>query len=84
MTFEEAVKFKSEVAEWFDYSGLKFKTYITPLDVNDLNKQKDDMRIYIMDDSSAKKYSLNNEFKVRGICILLDIGNVYHVDLPLK
>ena len=84
MTFEEAVKLKSELPSKFTHLELPFTTCITPKEKDDFEKYRTDLRVRKITDETAKLYSSDKQFLVRGICFYRDINYLYHIELPLK
>jgi hypothetical protein len=84
MTFEEALKLKSELPLEFTHAELPLTTYITPANADDFSRYATDFRLRKMADETAKIYSSDKQFLVRGICYYRDINYFYYIKLPLK
>jgi hypothetical protein len=84
MTFDEAVKLKSELPPKFTHLELPCTTYITPKKSVDFHNYCAAFRLIKMNDEKAKLYSSDRQFLVRGICFYRDINYLYHIKLPLK
>ena len=64
MTFEEALKVKTEYGDTIKIQDLEYKVFVVPFDKEDLSKYLADYVRIKFDDNSAKLYSKNSKFKV--------------------
>ena len=69
MTFREAIRLKGKRPASFTENGIKFKVFVTPENIDNLEKYLIDIRsfFYKLKDRDAKKYSRNRQYLLHGL-----------------
>jgi len=81
MTFEEALEFKKTLPAKIKQDELTYTVYVTPYKHEDFTLLTNYMRSYKITDETAKQFSNDGKYSVRGICFARDANMLWHYEI---